>query len=133
MPNTEAAVRAASPFALLIPRLRLYVPWELYSQARLVQSLFFSSALWKRRFEMKALASIVFLFLLIFGSAVAQQSPDLGVAADTAYQNKNWTQAEKLYSELVQSHAAVGRYWYRLGVSQHRAGHNDKALQTLES
>jgi tetratricopeptide (TPR) repeat protein len=82
---------------------------------------------------MKTLLPIIFISLLILGSAIAQQSPDLGVAADTAYQNKNWTEAEKLYSELVQSHTAVGRYWYRLGVSQHNAGHNDKALQTLES
>ena len=62
-----------------------------------------------------------------------QQAPDVGAEADTAYQAQHWQQAEKLYQQLIESHPAVGRYWYRLGVSQHKAGHNLEALATFQS
>jgi tetratricopeptide (TPR) repeat protein len=62
-----------------------------------------------------------------------QQAPDLGAEADSAYQAQHWQQAERLYRQLIESHPAAGRYWYRLGVSQHKAGHNQEALATLQS
>ena len=65
--------------------------------------------------------------------AMAQQAGDLGAAADTAYQAQNWREAERLYQQLIRDHPAVGRYWYRLGVSQHKAGHNQEALSTFQS
>src|SRR5690349_1599359 len=73
------------------------------------------------------------LFCFALCCAASEQPADLGVAADTAYQNKSWSEAERLYLQLTQSHPAVGRYWYRLGVSQHNAGHNEQALSTFES
>ena len=69
---------------------------------------------------------------LVFCCA-AEQAPDLGAAADSAYQAQNWQGAEKLYEQLIQAHPAVGRYWYRLGISQHKAGHNQEALATFQS
>lgn len=69
---------------------------------------------------------------LVFCCA-AEQAPDLGAAADSAYQAQNWQGAEKLYEQLIQAHPAVGRYWYRLGISQHKAGHNQEALATFRS
>src|SRR5690242_17528737 len=35
-----------------------------------------------------------------------QQAPDLGAAADTAYQAQNWQEAEKLYQQLIEAHPA---------------------------
>lgn len=65
--------------------------------------------------------------------AAVQQPADIGGAADTAYQNKNWPEAERLYQQSTQAHPAIGRYWYRLGVSHHNAGHNQQALSTFEA
>jgi len=73
------------------------------------------------------------IFCLAICCAAIEQPQDLGVAADRAYQNKSWNEAERLYQQLAQSDPAVGRYWYRLGVSQHNAGHNEQALATFES
>ena len=81
---------------------------------------------------MKSVTLAVLIFLAL-SCAVAQQAPDLGTAADTAYQAQNWQEAEKLYQQLIEAHPTVGRYWYRLGVSQHKAGHNQKALATFQS
>lgn len=78
-----------------------------------------------------------FLYLLSFVCVAiwttAQQPFDPGAAADTAYQAQNWSEAEKLYHQLTQVDPGVGRYWYRLGVSQHKAGHNQEALATFKS
>lgn len=73
------------------------------------------------------------IFSLALCCSAVEQPRDLGVAADTAYENKSWREAESLYQQLIQSHPSVSRYWYRLGVSQHHAGHNEQALNTFES
>jgi tetratricopeptide (TPR) repeat protein len=63
---------------------------------------------------------------------LAQQSADIATAADTAYKNKHWQQAEKLYQQLTQSDPSVTRYWYRLAVSAQGQGEHQKALAAFE-
>lgn len=76
--------------------------------------------------------SRLFLSCFLFCTAsLAQQPTELVGAADRAYQNKNWPEAERLYGQLTENNPEIGRYWYRLGVSQHHAGHNQDALATL--
>src|SRR5436305_2965627 len=63
---------------------------------------------------------------------LAQQSADIATAADTAYKNKHWQQAEKLYQQLTQSDPSVTRYWYRLALSAQGQGEHQKALAAFE-
>src|SRR4051794_11985223 len=65
-------------------------------------------------------------------SMVAQQSSDVATAADTAYKDKNWQEAENLYQQLTQSDPGVTRYWYRLAVSAQGEGDHQKALAAFE-
>lgn len=75
---------------------------------------------------------VLFGMMCLASFMPAQQAPD-ATAADTAYRDKNWQAAEKLYAQLTQSNPAVGRYWYRLSVSQQNAGHSQEALKSLET
>jgi tetratricopeptide (TPR) repeat protein len=64
----------------------------------------------------------------------AQATNPLGdpAAANAAYQAQDWTKATALYEDLAQGHPDNGRNWYRLGVSLHGVGRNDKALAAFQ-
>jgi tetratricopeptide (TPR) repeat protein len=73
------------------------------------------------------------LYLLLASLAFPQaQQSDLATSADMAYQKKDWTTAEKLYSQLSQASGNVPRYWYRLGVSAQGQGEHQTALNAFE-
>ena len=85
---------------------------------------------------MKFQAALV--FLLLPGAEVAlgrpQQTPAVAqVAADaaSAYDAKNWSEAVKLYSQIIET-APNPRAWYRLGVSLSKTGEKDKAIDAFE-
>jgi len=78
------------------------------------------------------------VFLLLSGAAAAlglsQQTDSVGqVAAEaaSAYDAKNWSEAVKLYSQIVAT-APNPRAWYRLGVSLNKTGEKDKAIEAFE-
>jgi hypothetical protein len=48
--------------------------------------------------------------------AQSQNSLDQAIAANAAYQAKDWTRAKTLYSELVQVQPENYLNWFRLGV-----------------
>jgi Flp pilus assembly protein TadD len=52
--------------------------------------------------------------------------------ADKAYQAKDWNRAATLYGQLTTEQANNGRFWYRLGVSLHGTGANDKAIAAFQ-
>src|SRR5664279_1203166 len=73
------------------------------------------------------------LVLVAFATfEVKAQVTDSTAAADSAYQQKDWPTAEKLYGELTQSNPKNKRFWYRLGVSERAMGNNQKALQDFQ-
>jgi tetratricopeptide (TPR) repeat protein len=79
-------------------------------------------------------AMFAILFLATFSSvrAQSQNPPDQAVAANAAYQAKDWTRAKSLYSELVQSQPDSYLNWFRLGVSAQALGQHDVALDALQ-
>jgi len=80
------------------------------------------------------LATILFLVLSISLLGQPQQSTSmsqLATQASAAYDAKNWAEAGKLYSQIVQS-APNPRAWYRLGVSFSKSGENEKAIEAFE-
>lgn len=52
--------------------------------------------------------------------------------ADKAYQAKDWDLAAKLYGQLTTAQANNGRFWYRLGISLHGTGANEKAIAAFQ-
>jgi len=81
---------------------------------------------------------VAFVFLLLSGAAAAlghpQETDSVGqVAAEaaSAYDAKNWSEAVKLYSQIVAT-APNPRAWYRLGVSLNKTGEKDKAIEAFE-
>ena len=80
--------------------------------------------------------TISFAFLLIFIASISSQGhaqvTEVSTAANTAYQQKDWVTAEKLYAELTQSNPKNPRFWYRLGVSERATGNNEEALHDLK-
>jgi len=81
---------------------------------------------------------VAFVLLLLSGAAAAlghpQQTDSVGqVAAEaaSAYDAKNWSEAVKLYSQIVAT-APNPRAWYRLGVSLNKTGEKDKAIEAFE-
>jgi len=48
--------------------------------------------------------------------------------ADKAYQAKDWNRAATLYGQLTTAQTSNGRFWYRLGISLHGTGANEKAI-----
>jgi len=80
-------------------------------------------------------AFLIPYFLLAFQPLPCAQSTNPladPVAANAAYQAKDWTKATPLYEALAQGHPDNGRNWYRLGVSLHGLGRNDKALGAFQ-
>jgi tetratricopeptide (TPR) repeat protein len=77
---------------------------------------------------------LIVLCSVIWGvsTLLAQQSTDMASAADAAYKNKNWSEAEKLYQQLTESDPTVARHWYRLAVSAQGQGDHQKALEAFE-
>jgi tetratricopeptide (TPR) repeat protein len=78
------------------------------------------------------------VLLLLSGAASAlghpQQTPSIAqIAAEaaSAYDAKNWSEAVRLYGQIVQT-APNPRAWYRLGVSLNRTGEKDKAIEAFE-
>jgi len=81
---------------------------------------------------------VAFVLLLLSGAAAAlghpQQTDSVGqVAAEaaSAYDAKNWSEAVKLYSQIVAT-APNPRAWYRLGVSLNKTGEKDRAIEAFE-
>jgi len=81
---------------------------------------------------------VAFVLLLLSGAAAAlghpQQTDSVGqVAAEaaSAYDAKNWSEAVKLYRQIVAT-APNPRAWYRLGVSLNKTGEKDKAIEAFE-
>lgn len=63
-----------------------------------------------------------------------QQTPSVAqvtTEAAAAYDAKNWSEAVKLYSQIVAT-APNPRAWYRLGVSLNKTGEKDKAIEAFE-
>ncbi len=52
-------------------------------------------------------------------------------AADTAYQAKDWKDAESLYDQLVHARPDNARSWYRLGVCRQGVGQPQQALDAF--
>jgi tetratricopeptide (TPR) repeat protein len=81
-------------------------------------------------------AAVVLLLLSGAGLTVGRppQAPSVApVAAEaaSAYDAKNWSEAVKLYRQIVQT-APNPRAWYRLGVSLDKTGEKDKAIEAFE-
>ena len=81
---------------------------------------------------------VAFVFLLLSGAAAAlghpQETDSVGqvtAEAASAYDAKNWSEAVKLYSQIVAT-APNPRAWYRLGVSLNKTGEKDKAIEAFE-
>lgn len=64
----------------------------------------------------------------------AQQNTNSGevAAAEAAYQAKDWPLSVKLYGPLTAVQANNGRYWYRLGISLHGTGAEEKAIAAFQ-
>jgi tetratricopeptide (TPR) repeat protein len=78
------------------------------------------------------LAACLLISLLPVASAQSQDSTtSKAVAADSAYQAKNWVKAEPLYDQLVQAQPDSFRNWYRLGVCLQGNGKHEKALEAF--
>ena len=75
------------------------------------------------------------LFLASFSplQAHSQNPPDQAIAANAAYQAKDWTRAKSLYSRLVQVQPESYLNWFRLGVSAQATGQHDVALDALQN
>ena len=85
---------------------------------------------------MKSHVACALLLLSCASTALGrpQQTNPVGqVAAETAsaYDAKNWSEAVKLYSQVVAT-APNPRAWYRLGVSLNKTGEKDKAIEAFE-
>ncbi len=76
-----------------------------------------------------ALCLLALLCLPFHGFA---QTDDASVAANAAYQQKDWATAARLYGQLAQASPKNPRYWYRLGVAQRSTGQNEQALHDFE-
>ncbi len=77
--------------------------------------------------------SFVLCIAVVRVAAQDQHSLDVMSAdANTAYDSKNWTKAEPLYSRLAAAHPESGRYWYRLGVCRQRNGQHEKAVEAFQ-
>ena len=77
----------------------------------------------------RRLSSCALLLLLSVGvNAVGQ---DAAERAETAFQSKNWAEAAALYEQLTQASPNIGRYWYRLGISEQGRGNHERALAAL--
>jgi tetratricopeptide (TPR) repeat protein len=81
---------------------------------------------------------VAFVLLLFSGAAASLGRPQqtnsvaqVAAEAASAYDTKNWGEAVKLYSKIVET-APNPRAWYRLGVSLNKAGEKDKAIEAFE-
>jgi tetratricopeptide (TPR) repeat protein len=79
-----------------------------------------------------------YILCLLCGGARSQGHPQqMSQAAQvvneaaTAYDAKNWSEAAKLYGQVVQT-APNPRAWYRLGVSLNKIGEKAKAMEAFE-
>jgi tetratricopeptide (TPR) repeat protein len=81
------------------------------------------------------LACTIALLLLVTLSPAIAQSPhptEQALAANTAYQAKDWPRAKSLYSQLVQEQPDSYLNWFRLGVSAQALGQHEVALEALQ-
>jgi tetratricopeptide (TPR) repeat protein len=81
---------------------------------------------------------VAFVLLLFSGAAASLGRPQqtnsvaqVAAEAASAYDTKNWGEAVKLYSKIVET-APNPRAWYRLGVSLNKTGEKDKAIEAFE-
>jgi len=81
---------------------------------------------------------VAFVLLLFSGAAASLGRPQqtnsvaqVATEAASAYDTKNWGEAVKLYSKIVET-APNPRAWYRLGVSLNKTGEKDKAIEAFE-
>ena len=54
-------------------------------------------------------------------------------AANEAYAQKDWKLSAQLFERLASADPKDGRAWYRLGVSLHKTGENEKAIAALQT
>ncbi len=66
-------------------------------------------------------------------SAHVQSTTSDTSAANEAYNRKDWKQSAILYERITAIDPKNGRAWYRLGVSLHQNGENEKALAALQT
>lgn len=79
------------------------------------------------------LVACLLLGELPFVSAQSEDSLDnKTVAANSAYQEKDWPKAALLYDQLAHAQPESYRSWYRLGVCLQRTGQHQKALEAFE-
>jgi tetratricopeptide (TPR) repeat protein len=78
------------------------------------------------------------VLLLLSGAVAALGRPQqassaaqVATEAASAYDARNWTEAVKLYSQIVKT-APSPRACYRLGVSLNKTGEKDKAIEAFE-
>ncbi len=87
-----------------------------------------------RFFRTNSMCIVLFLFFATISPLFAQNpSDDLSVAANAAYQAKDWSKAQSLYLQLTQSQPDNGRMWYRLGVCYQSLGNHEKALNAYQT
>jgi len=77
-------------------------------------------------------------WLLLSGAAMAlggapqeASTTQLGTAAAAAYEAENWSEAAKLYGQMVET-APNPRAWYRLGMSFYKSGKQEQAMEAFE-
>jgi len=105
---------------------------------RLTRQFEFRLLVSKERFM--RLAALTFSLVFLAESSIgtpnsrAQELSATGqvAEADKAYQAKDWNRAATLYGQLTTAQANNGRFWYRLGISLHGTGSNDKALAAFQ-
>jgi len=85
-----------------------------------------------QRTKMIRIASGVLWVLAPLLRASAQNGSD-SVAANAAYEAKEWRQSAALYQGITSREPKNGRAWYRYGVSLYREGEPEKAVAALQA
>ena len=79
--------------------------------------------------------SVATLFFTLWCSGIRAQTAQwnpTSEAANAAYDAKDWPKAAQLYKALTAADDKNGRAWYRLGISLHKVGQNQEAIQAFE-
>ena len=86
-------------------------------------------------FKAKLACGLCVLVLMAGTTPGARQSESEAVRsaqANAAYDAKDWSKSENLYSAMVKEHPEVPRLWFRLADSQQQLGKLDEALASME-
>src|SRR5215470_7571423 len=67
-----------------------------------------------------------------FATAQATGSSPEKVAANSAYEAKDWAKAVALYAQITSGEPANARAWYRLGVARHGLAQHQDAIAAFQ-